>query len=31
MILGFFMVPLFKLKWSSDIEALLAKVKSRLF
>ena len=31
MILGLFMVPLFKLKWSSDIEALLAKVKSRLF
>jgi hypothetical protein len=31
MILGLFMVPLFKFKWSSDIEALLAKVKSRLF
>ena len=31
MILGLFMVPLLKFKWSSDIEALFAKVNSRLF
>ena len=31
MILGLFMIPFFKFKWSSDIEALFAKVKSRLF
>ena len=31
MILGLFIVPLFKFKWSSDIEEIFTKVKSRLF
>ena len=30
-ILGLFIVPLFKYKWSSDIEEIFTKVKSRLF
>ena len=30
-ILGLFIVPLFKFKWSSDIEEIFTKVKSRLF